>query len=418
MVVILLAKWLLGRVHHGRGNGGPWGVPMLLPRSIEIDIGRRTWPNNRPPASFVSAARREVIDVATVLNLIEELTTPPLSGGASLSELWAFVRYFFAVTDDDDLRLTQDFLGMDPHQKTILSDDFGMGFTMHWIASKLALFAACDGRYFIENHLTQVGGTYSGGTGKRGLGKSPDFIALDASGKFHVIECKGTQSSLAYRNRQLRDSGSIQKRTVRFPSTSAGERLCAGIFIAGPSGDPSSMRIVDPEPPEAYTVSEAGHSAVAQGFLAKQLRSAGFPRASAAVAFPTPRREIKGLEVGEERGDDWLRRLEFGERELTSIRGRVFTAEGQPFVGRRAIIQLPRPLETTRGIYTAAEVRRGIHRASFEQVRRRTRDRPYLDAKESREFVGSFRSGERQGRSWIMMGESYYSDIRLLREYA
>lgn len=361
-----------------------------------------------------------MIDVATVLNLIGVLTTPPLSGGASLSELWAFVRYFFAVTEDDDLRLTQDFLDMDPHQKTILSDDFGMGFTMHWIASKLNLFAACDGRYFIENHLNQVGGTYSGGTGKRGLGKSPDFIALDAAGRFHVVECKGTQSSLGYRNRQLRDSGSIQKRTVRFPRSSAGERLCAGIFIAGPSGDASSMRIIDPEPPEEYSVSEAGieasRSAVAQGFLAKQLRSAGYPQASAAVAFPTPRREIEGLEVREERGDEWLQRVELGEKELASTEGRIFTAEGQPFVGRRARIQFPRPLQTKRGVYTAVEIRRGINRSSFEQVRRRSRSRPYLDAKESAGFVGSFRAGERHGRSWIMMGESYYSDIRLLRD--
>jgi hypothetical protein len=395
---------------------------MLLPRSLEIEIGRRTWPSNRPPAAFLSAASQEVVDVATVLNLIGVLTTPPLSGGASLSELWAFVRYFFAVTGDDDLRLTQDFLDMDPHQKTILSDDFGMGFTMHWIASKLDLLAACDGRYFIENHLNQVGAVYSGGTGKRGLGKSPDFIAIDSLGKFHVIECKGTQSSLNYRNQQLRDSGSIQKRTVRFPRSSAGERLCAGIFIAGPSGDASSMRIIDPEPPEEYAVSEtgieAGHSAVAQGFLAKQLRSAGFARASAAVAFPTARREIEGLQVREERSDEWLRRIETGEQELASIEGRVFTAEGESFVGRRAVIQLPRPLETKRGVYMAAEVRRGIHRASFEHVRRRPRDRPYLDPKESREFVGSFRSGERQGRSWIMMGESYYSDIRLLRDFS
>jgi hypothetical protein len=393
---------------------------MLLPRSIGIEIGRRTWPNNQPPASFVSAAAEETVDVATVLNLIGVLTTPPLSGGASLSELWAFVRYFFAVTGDSDLRLTQDFLDMDAHQKTILSDDFGMGFTMHWLASKLHFFAACDGRYFIENHLNQVGGTYSGGTGKRGLGKSPDFIAIDASRKFHVVECKGTQSSVAYRNRQLRDSGSIQKRTVRFPPTSAGQRLCAGIFIAGPSGDSSSMRVIDPEPPEEYTVRQSGleaaQSAVAQGFLAKQLRSAGFPRASAAVAFPTPRREIEGLDVREERGDEWLQRVEFGEKELASVEGRTFSGDGQAFVGRSARIQFPRPLETKRGTYDAAEIRRGISRVSFEQVRARTRINPYLDPKEATGFVGSFRSGERQGRSWIMMGDSYYSDIRLLRE--
>jgi len=67
--------------------------------------------------------------------------------------MWAFVRYFFAVTNDNDLRLTPDFQSIDAHQKTILSDDFGMGFTMHWLAQRLNLIAACDGRYFIENHL-------------------------------------------------------------------------------------------------------------------------------------------------------------------------------------------------------------------------------------------------------------------------
>lgn len=389
---------------------------MLLPRSLNIEVVANTWPRSTLPPAFVGVGPSEIVDVASVLNLIGILTTPPLSGGASLSELWAFIRYLFAITSDPDLRLTREFLDMDPHQKTILSDDFGMGFTMHWLARKLNLVAACDGRYFIENHLHRVGGAYTGGTAKRGLGKSPDFIAIDSTGRFHVVECKGTQSSVNYRNSQLRNSGIAQKRTVVFPASLAGERLCAGIFIAGPDGDETSMRVVDPEPKTKYRVKEdqrtESSGAVAQGFLAKQLRAAGFPRAAAAVAFPWQRETIDEIDVRAERYDDWNRRIEGGLSEVDAIGDRRFLAKGREFIGRRTIIDLPRPIVIEDRVYDRVEIRQGINRVNFEDVRRIVEERRIVSQDDNESILGEFSVGENRGRAWMMIGNSFYCDMR------
>jgi hypothetical protein len=394
---------------------------MLLPRTIDVEVLASTWRRPRQmPSAFPASPTSETIDIATVLNVIGVLTTPPLSGGASLSEMWAFVRYFFAVTEsDDDLRLKSEFQEMDAHQKTILSDDFGMGFSMHWLAQRLGFVAACDGRYFIENHLSFVRGTYSGGSAKRGLGKSPDFVAMDQAGRFHVVECKGTQSSLAYRNRQLKETGTAQKRTIHLPPPYGGERLVAGLFIGGADGDRTNLRVIDPEPPDPYVVRdkdpELVRNAVARGTLAKQLRSSGFPRVSAAVAYPRLRPNVENPDEFQENEEDVQRRHEQAEAEFRNFRDRTFVVGGTQYVGRRVEMVLPRPLWTKRGEYSRVEVRQGLERGTFEQVRSKSMQRDVLGKGEAEAFTGNYRSGETQGRAWVMFGESYYSEIRLLR---
>lgn len=393
---------------------------MLLPREIDIEIGTNTWPRSRQvPPAFLPPRQTDTVDVAAVLNLIGVLTTPPLSGGASLSEMWAFVRYFFAVTDDNDLRLTSDFQSIDPHQKTILSDDFGMGFTMHWLAQRLGLVAACDGRYFIENHLTNVGGHYHGGTAKRGLGKAPDFVAIDSANRLHVIECKGTQSSKAYRDSQLNDSARVQKTTIVLPPNLAGERLAAGIFIAGASGERSALRIIDPEGPEKYVIEDKDprlvRSAVVRGSLAKQFRSSGLSETAAAVAYPGLRRDVEEPSEFVETEDSAADRRGRGIYEARKRNKRAFQANREEYVGRRARLEFPRPVRTARGDYVAAEIRQGINRGRFEQVAARSLDPEPFNADEAGDFGGEYRFGENAGRAWMKLGGDFYSDIRLLR---
>jgi hypothetical protein len=54
------------------------------------------------------------------------LTMPDLLSPASPARFWAWLRYYLAPTIASDLRITLDFAGLDPHQKGILSDDFGV----------------------------------------------------------------------------------------------------------------------------------------------------------------------------------------------------------------------------------------------------------------------------------------------------
>ena len=91
--------------------------------------------------------------MAEVLLMIGRLTTPVLASGASLAEFWAFARYIFAWRSEEMLALTPEFAELDAHQKTILSDDIGIGLPLHWLSQRMNLIGICDGRYFIERYL-------------------------------------------------------------------------------------------------------------------------------------------------------------------------------------------------------------------------------------------------------------------------
>ncbi len=175
-------------------------------RALEVTVDQSTWPKQPGvpvfPTTFQGGGCPVDINIPQLLLLIGYLTTPSHAFGTSLSEFWAWVRYLNAVSDDPDLRLTREFADLDAHQKTILSDDFGMGVPIYWLRERLSLELIVDGRYFMDR-LCPVSGANVGGQPKQGPRKAPDFVARDTSGTWHVIECKGTQSGEAYRNPRL-----------------------------------------------------------------------------------------------------------------------------------------------------------------------------------------------------------------------
>lgn len=165
-----------------------------MDRILKVHIDRTTWPNpGIPPLfpkSFKSGLSSYNMNIPAMLMMIGYLTTPTSSTGVSLSEFWAWVRYLAAISNQPDLSLTQTYAELDAHQKTILSDDFGMGVPILWLCDKLSLVQIVDGRYFMQRIAPLVGVTQRR-TAKRGPNKTPDFLARDASGKWHIIECKG-----------------------------------------------------------------------------------------------------------------------------------------------------------------------------------------------------------------------------------
>ena len=168
-------------------------------RSLAIDIKKGTWPRKGSlptfPSTFHGGVQTVDIHVPSALLMIGFLTTPIATTGVSLSEFWAWVRYLAAISADPDLRLTQSFADLDAHQKTILSDDFGMGLPMLWLNDKLQFDRIVDGRYFMQRFAASTGATQHRAA-KRGPNKTPDFVARDLSGVWHVVECKGTQSGV------------------------------------------------------------------------------------------------------------------------------------------------------------------------------------------------------------------------------
>lgn len=162
-----------------------------MDRTLQVHIDQSTWPTppDLPafPTTFASGSTPFTLNIPGFLLTIGYLTTPSHASGVSLSE-------FCAIAADTDLRLTPAFADLDAHKKTILSDDFGMGAPVFWLLDRLQIAAIVYGRYFIDRVAASIGAT-SAKPAKRGPGKSPDFVARDIHGVWHVLECKGTKGA-------------------------------------------------------------------------------------------------------------------------------------------------------------------------------------------------------------------------------
>src|ERR1017187_4766704 len=96
-------------------NGG--GIPVPTKQATAIDIrGARDW----------------LVRPIDLLHKIGSLTTPADANLAALSASWATRRYFWSIAEPAGIRasfhLSADARGLDFHQKTLLSDEFGIGF--------------------------------------------------------------------------------------------------------------------------------------------------------------------------------------------------------------------------------------------------------------------------------------------------
>ena len=270
-----------------------------MDRILQVHIDRTTWPKpgTRPlfPKSFKAGLSSYNLNIPAMLMMIGYLTTPTSSTGVSLSEFWAWVRYLAAISNQADLSLTQTYSELDAHQKTILSDDFGMGVPILWLCDMLSLVQIVDGRYFMQRIAPSVGATQRR-TAKRGPNKTPDFVARDATGKWHIIECKGTQSGSEFSEKQLGTKGPpptggvAQKCSIRFPAGHTGQRLVCGLSIGVEGGTGSVLKIIDPEPEDPFEIGTDqliyADDAANRGVMSRVLRMAGFEVTAEAVASP------------------------------------------------------------------------------------------------------------------------------------
>ena len=358
-----------------------------MEKSVTVTIDASTWPKGGPPfpRRFHRGNREFDFNIPAMLLALGYLTTPPQSSGASLSEYWAWVRYFCAISDESDLRLTNDFSELDPHQKTILSDDFGMAVPIYWLIRTLGLGPITDGRYFIDRLAPLVGATAER-PARRGPRKSPDFVAQDHRGRWHVIECKGTQSGLDYRNRQLGNpqsptQGAVsQKRTITFPAGSTGQCLACGLFIAFEDGEePSDLRIIDPPEEEEPFVIEKTHERLAietvhRAVGGRSLLLSGFRTASSALVQPWRRADIPqpALELDPDEHREFVsERIGRVREELRSRDSApTFSSEDGPFYGRAASIELPRTVYVKEIPIRGVSVRHGVNRQFLDDLAR------------------------------------------------
>ncbi|WP_199170500.1 hypothetical protein [Caulobacter sp. FWC2] len=360
-----------------------------MDRDLHVEVDGGSWPNPGPPhfpATFTAGASVESVNLPSILLTIGLLTTPSHATGVSLSEFWAWVRYLHAIADTQDMRLTRSFWDLDAHQKTILSDDFGMGVPVNWLMGRLPIETVCDGRYFIER-VAATTGAVAVKTAKRGPNKSPDFVFQDTAGTWHVMECKGTQSGLAYRDRQLGETGPpptgarAQKRTIIFPPGHTGQRLACGLAIGVEDGaETSLLKIVDPPAEEEdFEVTanqlEYADDAVFRSTASRALRLAGFGATSSSMSAPSgsspSSRPTKGK--SERRRVELIAEKErLAQAELAARASRRrFQADGEQYYGREIHLDLPAPLIVDDRVVRSVRIRQGVQARVLAEMRRR-----------------------------------------------
>jgi hypothetical protein len=353
-----------------------------MDRKLEVIIDKKTWPKKgvpKFPSSFSSSSSPYDLDIPAMLMMIGYLTTPTSSTGVSLSEFWAWVRYLAAISADNTLSLTRSFAELDAHQKTILSDDFGMGVPLLWLSEKLSLVEIVDGRYFMQRIASSIGATQRR-TAKRGPNKTPDFVARDTAGKWHVIECKGTQSGAVFSQKQLGSKGPpptggvAQKCSIIFPHGHTGQRLVCGLSIDVEGGTGSVLKIVDPEPDDPFEVGsdqiEFAEDAMTRGVMSKALRMAGFEVTAETVASPFgPRPDARRPSPRASNARSYLQaRVERSRGEFLDKHQDVFDGK---FRGREVVIELPRAIFVNGSSVKKVIIKQGVNRDALEELQER-----------------------------------------------
>ncbi|WP_156783296.1 hypothetical protein [Roseovarius nubinhibens] len=280
--------------------------------------------------------------------------------------------------------MSDEFSELDPHQKTILSDDFGMGMSLHVLTEALDLVGFCDGKYFIDRLAPRLpsGVHITATAAKNGPRKSPDFVALDARGRWHVIECKGTQSGPNYCRAQI-DRGFAQKRAIEFQGTLKGQSLVTGFDIASAASDTAScLVIVDPKPEDPPL--EIGpndrpliRDCVARGTIARAMMLAGAPNLSRLMAAPfgdDPRLRADDATTS-------FRRKRAAQLRENGIDDRKRLTTAGKYLGREMNIELPFEVETAKGSFRQATLRSEI----LDDVVREFEEETFSDSTEHRD---------------------------------
>lgn len=233
-------------------------------RAQEFAAKKKPPPQTKNPAVVPTIQARPIwqIRAIDVLHKLGRLTTPTWVNMAQLSASWATRRYFWAIADGDgaqqDFRLSADARLIDFHQKTLLSDEFGIG-----MGGLLAeeLFNAPA---FVDVSVALNAPEVYQGVGQN-LDTQPDYIMWgeDSGSPYYVVECKGCQTSSSVSMDQLRRGleqvpslvfGTGARPVVTMVFATCLEVDSTTVYVLDPPNDPDDEN--PPEPPERRGTSE------------------------------------------------------------------------------------------------------------------------------------------------------------------
>lgn len=249
-----------------------------MDKNIKVTIDAVSFPNNQRPY-YLQLLNVNKINVNCMLIHTALWTRPSKLTGFHLADFWAWLRYISAFSKkSNDLRLRRAWLDIDPHQKTILSDEIGVGSTTFTLINTLYFKGFVDSIYLLETlNLTHLILNKS----KNGQGKTPDYIGLDGFGRIVALECKGTQNTVKDLHKAITKGIAQKKNLTNNPNGPIRMGLVGGIFIPQfHNHDNALMHFRDPDwdefnniistvPPQAIT------KAIIRGAVIKQLYLAG-----------------------------------------------------------------------------------------------------------------------------------------------
>lgn len=264
-------------------------------------------------------------DVFQSLLMVGIVTSPPRHSGFHLATFWAWLRYSAAIRKNvTALQLRRAWSDVDPHQKTILADDFGMGFSCHYLVDCHGFDSFADTRYVLDAVFGKNLGLKK--IAKNGSAKSPDFIAIDNNNDLHILECKGSQSSLDYLKTAM-NKGVRQKKNVKNLS-SFKSSMVGGFYVPLHNAkDDAKLLFQDPDVDPRLEQLSSQHKdetirAVRRLSFAKTLVAAGLYRTANTIELGRVDninrdfvRDLRRGELGfldyQKSGNDWQKIVEY-----------------------------------------------------------------------------------------------------------
>jgi hypothetical protein len=216
----------------------------FMNKKLTITVDADSWPRGVVPAIFKKMAGSWSFDLRHALLHTALRTRPPSLHGFDLNNTWAWLRYGYAFSKNRHLCLRSEWSEIDPHQKTVLSDELGMGLTTYLLSRKLGYTSFHDTLHFIRAISPNALSLKT--IAKNGKGKSPDFVAIDKSGKISLIECKGTQTSHRVLESAMK-TGIDQKKNVKPKAGNVTHSVVMGLFVPQfSSKENARLHICDP----------------------------------------------------------------------------------------------------------------------------------------------------------------------------
>ena len=245
-----------------------WMDALTTPRSVKIESSHRLLASvqakqvqqnallqakGHPPAlqkgSLTVVAQFDpslTVQLAPIhlLHQLGVITTPVVPNLADISSTWSYFRYLWAFelpdgTSNDPLRLSGAALGIDPHQKGLMSDQIGVGMAALVMELYFNAPEAVDVAVALNEQILPVGLAASA---------SPDYLFSNAERTaYYVVECKGTRGSRSVGVGQLR-RGTEQVPSLKF--TDGRQPPTALVIGTRLTRKETEVLVIDPPPDE------------------------------------------------------------------------------------------------------------------------------------------------------------------------